>query len=621
MDKIQIEENIKQIVSYNKEVSKNLKTLFDWVENEGESREILEEFLEYIWLENNSETRLWAYFRIVELRENSLVLYMEKAWFPQEQIDEFLDLSYNYVSDFYSDIQKSLLNYIEENNLLTDFYNEIFKWVYEVGVAFNSLFLPWRNHIVNLVNRELESRFENDTDKIMQFLNENNLLDLWHNWEIADRSYSSLVINENGDFESKSYFDVFKFEVNLIVKALDKFIKKLSCQEDDIYDSKEYYIDYLTAIKYAFLERDVNRLVEKWSIVDEKWMEIKTPFQISHPLEFYEDKYRQAVAPDWDLRIENEVFESTVKDNILDMYEKIYDDIWRDRFKSSYEYSLWNINRVNLFISTPVLYFSSELTWLFSAQVVPNDDVISEKCGKKIFAFPEMVLEDKKSRPFLKWQSEIFSEDLLDNYRKYIFWDPKNFYNVYDIETIGHEFWHTLWLDLDTESKMNSKTWVYKNIEEFKATAWWLVAYFVSKNDDEELRKNMLLDHINRTIWLFAYKKVNEVVPYYCEALIHFQILMESRIIKIVDNKIVFDYCEDLYWYLKEWYINHYLDLVWVYLNKVDANEFLKRYTIKEGLYYLPQNEVLRDFVNHFTDVYNKYWNEIDNSKSKEIYM
>lgn len=621
MDKIEIEENIKKIVSYNKEVSKNLKTLFEWVENESESREILEEFLEYIWLENNAETRLWAYFRIVELRENSLVLYMEKAWFSQEQIDEFLDLSYNYVSDFYSDIQKSLLNYIEENNLLTDFYTEIFRWVYEVGIAFNSLFLPWRNHIVNWVNRELESRFENDTDKIMQFLNENNLLDLWHNWEIADRSYSSLVINENGNFESKSYFDVFKFEVNLIVKALDKFIKKISCLEDYIYSSKDYYIDYLTSIKNAFLERDVNKLVVKWSIVDEKWMEIKTPFQISHPLEFYEDKYRQAVAPEWDLRIKNEVFESTVKDNILDMYEKIYDDIWRDRFKKSYEYSLWNINRVNLFISTPILYFSSELTWLFSAQVVPNDDIVSEKCGKKIFAFPEMVLEDKKSRPFLKWQSEIFSEDLLDDYRKYIFWDPKNFYKVYDVETIGHEFWHTLWLDLDTESKMNSKTWVYKNIEEFKATAWWLVAYFVSKNDDEELRKNMLLDHINRTIGLFAYKKVNEVVPYYCEALIHFQILMESRIIKIVDNKIVFDYCDDLYEYLKEWYINHYLDLVWVYLNKVDANEFLKRYTIKEGLYYLPQNEVLRNFVNHFTDVYNKYWNEIDNSKSKEIYM
>jgi hypothetical protein len=56
-------------------------------------------------------------------------------------------------------------------------------------------------------------------------------------------------------------------------------------------------------------------------------MSIKTPFQISHPLEYYEDKYRKAVAPEWDLRIDNKVFESDVESSILSMYEYFYDEI------------------------------------------------------------------------------------------------------------------------------------------------------------------------------------------------------------------------------------------------------------------------------------------------------
>jgi len=91
-------------------------------------------------------------------------------------------------------------------------------------------------------------------------------------------------------------------------------------------------------------------------------MKIKTPFQISHPLEFYEDKYRKAVAPEWDLRIlDIDTLASEIKDNIEDMYEKLYDEIGRKRYKESYSFSKDNFNRVQLYISEPVLYFGSEL--------------------------------------------------------------------------------------------------------------------------------------------------------------------------------------------------------------------------------------------------------------------
>jgi len=614
MDKITIENNLKTIIDYNNRVNSSLKEIYFWVANDDEYREILEEFLGYVWLDSNYETRLGAYFRLIDLRENSLVLYMEKNNFSEEKKDEVLDLSYEYVSDFHFELQSSLIDFIGKEKLLSDFYLEIFKWVNLVWKAFNNFFLPWKNHIINGINRDLEKKFNDDSSKIINFLNENNLFDLWHFGEQADRSYSALCYDENKDFVSKSYIEAFDFEIKQIVVALDIFISNLEKQTDKIYDSKKEYLDYLEAIKNAFLEKDVNTLVAKWALVDETWMQIKTPFQISHPLEFYEDKYRKAVAPEWDLRIQNSVFESIVEKDILNMYETFYKEIWKEKFIDSYNYSLANIKRVQLYLTSPVLYYSSELTWLFSAQVVPNDDVVSEKFGKKIFAFPEMVLENKRSMPFMKMSSIIFDSKLLDNYRKYLFSDSKNFYKIYDIETIGHEFGHTLWLDLDNEIIMNKKTGVYKNIEEFKATTGWLVAYFMWNNLNLELSEKLITDHVMRTIWLFAYKKVNEVEPYYCEALIHFQLLLESRIIVLYFNIYSFNN-------LKETYINHYVDLINIYLSKTDAMEFLKRYTIKEWLYYLPQNEFLRDFLNYFYETYEKVGNEVDDSISKDKYL
>jgi hypothetical protein len=163
-------------------------------------------------------------------------------------------------------------------------------------------------------------------------------------------------------YKSKSYYDVFKNEINSIVLELESFIDNLSVLEDDIYDSKQDYINYLSAIKDALLEIDTNKLVEKWSKVDEYWMQIKTPFQISHPLEYYEDKYRQAVAPEWDLRIQNKVFESDIYNSILNIFEKFYSELKNEKFTQIYEFSKANINRVQFYLSSPVLYYSSEMT-------------------------------------------------------------------------------------------------------------------------------------------------------------------------------------------------------------------------------------------------------------------
>ena len=51
------------------------------------------------------------------------------------------------------------------------------------------------------------------------------------------------------------------------------------------------------------------------------------------------------------------------------------------------------MKQVQLYLGVPYLSYGSFLCGMYSAQVVPNDPEVSKKRGKKIFAFPQFVLE------------------------------------------------------------------------------------------------------------------------------------------------------------------------------------------------------------------------------------
>jgi hypothetical protein len=118
------------------------------------------------------------------------------------------------------------------------------------------------------------------------------------------------------------------------------------------------------------------------------------------------------------------------------MYETLYDDIGRCKYESSYKYSLENMKRVQLYISTPVLYFGSFYCGMFSAQVVPNDETVSEAHGKKIFAFPGFVLDSQRSLPQMQITKNIFESDFIQKHQDFIQNDAKKYFDIYDIETI-----------------------------------------------------------------------------------------------------------------------------------------------------------------------------------------
>jgi hypothetical protein len=51
------------------------------------------------------------------------------------------------------------------------------------------------------------------------------------------------------------------------------------------------------------------------------------------------------------------------------------------------------------------------------------------------------------------------------------------------------------------------------------------------KGGDKNLNEDVVYTHIYRSVGLMKYRKIEDIVPYYCEALIHLDILFESGII------------------------------------------------------------------------------------------
>jgi len=116
-------------------------------------------------------------------------------------------------------------------------------------------------------------------------------------------------------------------------------------------------------------------------------------------------------------------------------------------------------------------------------------------------------------------------------------------------------------------------------------------------NEKEALKKHIVNDVVSRAVGLMAWREVGEVLPYYCEGLIHLDILFTSGVITY-DEQIKIDYSK--YDAMKEAYIIAYKDLANNYLKKVDASEYLGQYAVKDEGVYLPKDENIKSFVEHY---------------------
>ncbi len=515
------------------------------------------------------------------------------------------------------DSHRKLIEKIENQKLLPPFYIEILKGVHSVGSKMNEFHIKWNKYIINTINKNLEAELKSQ-EKIMDFLEKNNLLDSGHGGEIADRSYSALKKTFFG-YKSKSYKKIFPREVSEIIKTLKVFRARLSKSEDETYNQKQEHLNYLTALIKAFGETNVNKLVAQWAKVDSSWMEITAPLQIGHPLEYYEDHYRKAVAAEWDIRIQNpDSLENKTGDKTAKTYDKLFKQFGAESYRKVYEESTANLKKVQLYLGKPLLYYGAQFNGLFSAQVVPNDQIISKQKGKKIFAFADMILENSRNRPFTKLPREVHEQKYINEARKFLYNETEKWHKVYDATTIGHEFGHILWLEENTETEMN-KTGNFKNIEEFKATASGIITFF--ENEDDSIKKYFIRDVIDRAVGLIGWMEVGETRPYYIEGLITLKILFDSKILSWDGKKIKVSITTKTYNKTKQLYKETYTKLAKHYLDKRDATEFLENYTIEEDGNSLPKDKKIKEFALWFYEKYKEFGNQIDETVSKEDYI
>ena len=584
----------------------------------------IDDFANALDLEIRDDLRVALITRLVNLRDDSFVQVLKKIGKNEKEIIELQEKAYLFVKEFWHEKHKNTINYIKTNNLLSPFYQAIFEGVYSVGLQMSSWQSAWTAHIINGVNKSLLDMFDGDESKVYKYLEENSLFDLGHNGIVADRSYSALVEDENGDYTSKAYIKSFKEQTTKVIDALEKFEESLIELEDEIYEEKWNYILYIQSLIKAFSEEQNHKLVERWADVDRAWMKIKSPVQIGHPLEYYEDHFRKAVALEWDIRLTNPKF--TQNDHrvnkIKAAFKKIFDKTSKTKeYDKIYNFSLKSLDKVQLYIGRPALFFGAELNGLFSAQVVPNDEVVSKEEGKKIFAFADEILQTSRAKPFLKLSQEIFGQKFLSEDRMFLFNESEAWHQVYDITTVGHEYGHILWCDDETESVMN-KTGNFKNIEEFKATTGGLISFFLDEsNDEKDLEKQVLMDTIKRAVGLIGWMEVDEVQPYYCEGLIHLTALFDTKILSWSEEELTIDISSIKYERLKEWYIKVYTELAQHYLDKKDATEFLTKFAKKDGKYFMPINQRLNSFVKYYFKKYQEIGQELDTKDSKENYI
>jgi hypothetical protein len=594
--------------------------------------ETIDHCLSDLGIPADSESRLALITRLVSLRDDSLVQVMKKIGRSSDQeLDSMRDHTYAWVSSYYLRKHEELIQQISERQLLTPFYRAALAGWHRVGVAMTEWQPLWTQTILREVNRSLIQQFEGDEDKTNAWLHESGLIDKGHDGEPGDRCYSVLQKQGESSWKSVAYVNAFPEEVQKVCKAIHAMELTLSGMEDRTFHEKEAWVGYLQALQKAFSGEEPNSLIELWSDVDRKWMNITGPIQPGHPLEYYEDHFRKAVALEWDVRIANPEHASKGRrrDKVRSMCERFYADCSSrsSEQKRIVRFCSQKLDSVQLHIGRFGMFYGSGFIGLSSAQVVPNDEVVSKEAGKKVFAFPDNILQTMQARPFVRLSKEVFGQDFLTRERKVLFQDRELWFRIYDISTIGHEYGHILWVDDDTEARMNHRG-NYKNVEEWKATTGGLMAYFMDTEDGAgswELCYHVVSDLVKRSIGLIGWRETSEVLPYYIEGLIHLQGLFDSKVLSF-DSKSAspLGICitAGTVSALKDWYTKVYRDLVDnYYLMKQDPTDFLRRYSKKRGQIYVPASGTIDQMAEWYWDLYQKYGREIDHSDSRSNYQ
>jgi hypothetical protein len=560
------------------------------------------DFLRRLRLPETPQTRMAALTRLIGLRDDALTQVLEAEGFDEKEIVRAKETAYEMVKTFYLKRHMALLEWIEEEALLTPFYREVLKEAHRVGEALSLWQSKWSAYIVHGINKELYELFNGDEEKIFEMLENENLIDERTPGCKGDRCYSVLKKTRKG-YKRLSYAKAFRLESMEVVNKLQNMRGVLAGLEDEVFGLKDAWLAYIDALIDAFSHEEIEGVILKWAEVDRRWMAVTAPIQIGHPLEYYEDHYRKAVALEWDVRLASpKLMQQTQIPSQITAMSRVLAENFGEGALKLHENCAAQVANTQLYIGIPALFYAAEFHGLFSAQVVPNDTEVSRELGKKIFAFADNVLEAKKARPVMRLSREILGDDFVRHARRIMHEHPELWHKVYEITTIGHEYGHILWVDNDTETAMNA-TGNYKNVEEFKATVGGMMAFFM--HEEESLKEEILRDTVARAVGLMSWRKTAEVEPYYVEGLLHLDILFEASVLDFDGKKLAIDLSQEAYRKAKALYEARYIRLAGTfYLPKKDASYFLADYVQKsEGVWHA-NNEKVRAFCDYYWERY-----------------
>lgn len=561
--------------------------------------------LDALELPREGADRLAAARRLYMLREDGLLQRFKTRWPGDEsRLAAAREKAREAARILHESRLQSVVDFVQNETLLSPFYRAVLAGLHRVGLAFNRWHPVWLEAITR--SHAFIEAAAGSAGAAPAWLEQNALLDPGDANENADRCYS--VLDQNGKI--LTYAQAFGSEIAAIVQALEALKTELSNLEDPDLDEKAAWLGWLGALTAAFNETDRSQTLLRWREVDAAWMAIGGPIQPGHPLEYYEDAYRRAVAPEWDVRLALPGSPGTARKAAVGaMAQNLFAALNQPAGKKAVDHAANSLEKTRLFVGRPLLYYGALLDGLFSAQVVPNDEQVSLACGKKIFAFADAVLQTAQMRPAMRLEEEIFDAAFLSRYRTLVHTAPERWLRVYDIETVGHELGHVLWMDEATETLMN-KSGAFKLIEEFKATAGGLMAFF-DEGGSEEARADLAVCHAKRAVELIGWRESSEVSAYYHEALIHLCGLFESGMARFDGRRLHIDTAPQTLDALERWYRATYADLARHYLDKNDAALFLARFARNKT----PLHPEAERFVAHYW----QRWQAIGQEVAQEV--
>lgn len=572
-----MQKDLKEIWDFANEVYQEVNGIYRVLE--GEEVEIISTLREKLGLPCEKKVNYALCERVITLKEEPILQILKKQ--GETHLLEKKTMMIKEVSGFYAQIFERILSHIEDRALLTPFYRTLLRGAHKIGLGFNQWFMQWNAELIEGSNPEiarvgLERAMRESIDKA-------------RGEEWGERSYS-IVRFEGEGAVFYPYARAFPQEIGSILSSIKELVEELSKSGEG-----EEFCTYFQALYNALSYQEREGLIEVWREVDRAWSEIKTPIQIAHPFEYYEDIYRHSVAPEWDIRLQNP-YSLSCQDLQNDMIEM--QRFFAQRLGLAFS-NEEKIKETQFFDCMPLCFYGSLNNGMFSAQVIPNDESIEKK---KIFAYTQRILHSLRAKPKTKLEVEIFPSEFLHSYDE-ILQDEQRWKRVYHLSTNGHEYGHILWVDERSEGLMNVGG-EYKNLEEFKATCGGLVTHFYRGGRS----KDLLIDHLHRSIKLISYQRVEEVLPYYCEGLLHLSGAFESGILRFEGGTLEVDWSKSEEYIA--WYLGVYESLILHYVQCRESGEFLFGFVEKESGVYLPLQREAREFVEFYYERYLKIGGE-----------